>query len=174
MQKNNLTDIEPLFKQNFAPLAGFAMKYVHDLDTAKNIVHEAFIALWEKLDDLPDDTNYRSYLYTSTRNRCLNFIRDQKKTVEIDSVRDSIAPQTSDHLEVKELETEIALAISSLPEKCREVFEASRMEGLKYADIAKKMNISTKTVEAQMSKALRILRENLGDYLVLLIIMNFG
>lgn len=74
-------------------------------------------------------------------------------------------------MEVAELEKEIELGINSLPEKCRMVFEMSRMEGLKYSEIAEKMNISVKTVEAQMSKALSVLREHLKEFLSLIFIM---
>ena len=76
-------------------------------------------------------------------------------------------------LEMEELEREIELAVNSLPEKCREVFELSRFEGLKYSQIAEKMGISVKTVEAQMSKALHVLKERLGEFLSLLFFM-FG
>ena len=144
------------------------MKYVGDIEEAKNLVHEVFISLWEKFESLPADTNYRSYLYTSVRNRSLNFIRDRKQQFSIESVSEQSNAIESDALEVKELETEIELAINSLPEKCRMVFEMSRYEELKYAEIANKMGISVKTVEAQMTKALGILRKALTNFLTLL------
>ena len=144
------------------------MKYVGDLEEAKNLVHEVFIALWEKFEMLPADTNYRSYLYTSVRNRSLNFIRDRKQQFSLESVTEQSNDTESDALEVKELESEIELAINSLPEKCRMVFEMSRYEELKYAEIAEKMGISVKTVEAQMTKALGILRKALSNFLTIL------
>lgn len=145
------------------------MKYIHDLDESKNIVHDVFIAVWEKFEYLPIDTNFRSYLYTATRNRCLNHIRDNKKQVDFESVSEEIATTEENATEVGELEKIIELAINTLPEKCRIVFEMSRYEELKYAEIAEKMNISVKTVEAHMSKALRILRNALANFLSLLL-----
>jgi len=146
------------------------MKYLDDLDEAKGIVHEAFVAVWEKYDELAVDLNYKSYLYTAVRNRCLNKIRDQKKFVVLDSiVHDEFTD--NDVLEIKELEIAIADAVNSLPEKCREVFEKSRIEGLKYMQIAEEMSISVKTVEAQMSKALRILRKQLAEFLSIILFL---
>lgn len=172
MADKNLNQFEQLFRELFKPLSGFAVKYVHDLDEAKGLVHEVFITVWEKMDTLPRDVHYRSYLYTSVRNRCLNHIRDKKKTVLFENVPEQQLPQEySNTLETEELEREIELAVNSLPEKCREVFELSRFEGLKYLQIAQKMGISVKTVEAQMSKALNLLKEHLSEFLSLLFFM---
>jgi RNA polymerase sigma-70 factor (ECF subfamily) len=144
------------------------MKYVRDLDDSKNLVHEVFIIVWEKLDTLPADTNYRSYLFTAVRNRCLNHLRDKKKFVMLENVAEHEAMEENTSLEAAELEKEIEIGIESLPEKCRQVFELNRMEGLKYAQIADKLGISIKTVEAQMSKALSVLRTHLGEFLTLI------
>jgi RNA polymerase sigma-70 factor, ECF subfamily len=166
-----LNTFEQLFKGLFKPLCGFAMKYIHDGDEAKNIVHDVFIVVWEKFETLPADINYRSYLFTAVKNRCLNSIRDRKKHVMLEHVREQDVMDVNTSMETMELEREIALAIESLPDKCRMVFELSRMEGLKYAQISEKMQISVKTVEAQMSKALGILRDHLGDFLVILFLL---
>ena len=144
------------------------MKFVGDLDEAKGLVHEAFIAVWEKFDTLPLDTNYNSYLYTAVRNRSLNHIRDKKKKVAIEHVPEHLLSEENDPLMAQELEREIEMAIQSLPEKCRQVFEMNRVEGMKYAQVAEKLGISVKTVEAQMSKALGVLRDRLGEFLSIL------
>ncbi|HRW99051.1 MAG TPA: RNA polymerase sigma-70 factor [Cyclobacteriaceae bacterium] len=162
------SQFEKLFRELFAPLCGFSMKYVHDLDEAKNLVHEAFIALWEKYETLPMDTNFRSYLYTAVRNKSLNYLRDRKLHLSVSAVENHATDTASGKLMSDELEREIALAINSLPERCRVIFEMSRFEELKYAEIADKLGISIKTVEAQMSKALSILRKHLADFLSLL------
>jgi RNA polymerase sigma-70 factor (ECF subfamily) len=141
------------------------MKFVGDLDEAKNITHEAFIGLWEKFDQLPGDTNYRGYLYTSVRNKSLNHIRDRRKIVALEKANEEVHNDGINILETKELEREIEMAINSLPEKCRKVFELSRIEGLRYSQIADEMDISIKTVEAHMSKALSILKAPLGKFL---------
>ncbi|MEQ8927457.1 MAG: RNA polymerase sigma-70 factor [Fulvivirga sp.] len=171
MNTQELPIFETLFKEHFGGLTGFAMKYVQDLDDAKEIVHDVFIRLWEKHKSLEPDTNYKSYLYTSVRNRCLNKIRDQKKMVSIAEVNENLHSESSSNIETKELEREIAFALNTLPNKCRKVFELSRVEELKYSEIAERMDISVKTVEAQMSKALRLMREHLADFLMLLILI---
>jgi RNA polymerase sigma-70 factor (ECF subfamily) len=104
----------------------------------------------------------------------MNFIRDNKKFIahEAYEIREEVTDNAafSDTLEVAELESRIKSALQRLPEKCREVFELNRFEGKKYTEIASHLNISVKTVETQMSKALKILKEELRDYLYLLIL----
>lgn len=146
------------------------MKYTGDLDSAKNLVHEVFIQVWGKFESLPADTNYKSYCYTAVRNRCLNYIRDRRKFVTIEHVPEENFREINTSMETSELATRIDEAIASLPEKCRMVFELNRIEGLKYAEIAEKMNISVKTVEAQMSKALAVMKDHLSEFLTILFI----
>lgn len=167
----NLQSYEKLFRELFKPLCAFALKYVNDLDECRNLVQEVFISLWEKYDGLPAGTNHRSYLFTAVRNRCLNHLRDKKKLTILENVAEANHAETSTELEAKELEREIELGINSLPEKCRQIFELNRMEGLKYGEIAEKLGISIKTVEAQMSKALSVLRTHLGEFLTIIFIL---
>ena len=165
---------EELFRSLFPGLVIFARKYVPDQDTAKEIVHNVFLNLWEKREKVDTRASLKSYLFTSVHNRCLNFIRDEKKFdrdeflfQRLDSTEFA---DGTDRLEEQELEQRIFDALQALPEKCREVFTLNRFEGLKYGEVAEKLGISVKTVEAQMSKALKILREKLADYLTILIL----
>lgn len=165
---------EELFRSFFPGLVLFAQKYLPDQDTAKEIVHNVFINLWEKREKVDAGSSLKSYLFTSVYNRCLNHIRDQKKFdkdethfMQLDSTEFADGP---DRLEEQELEERIYVALQALPVRCREVFTLNRFEGLKYAEIAEKLGISVKTVEAQMSKALKILREKLVDYLTVLLL----
>jgi RNA polymerase sigma-70 factor, ECF subfamily len=174
LEEKNLHSFESLFKSLFKPLCGFAVRYITDRDDARGIVHEAFVSLWEKFDQLPPNSNYRSYLYTTVRNKALNYIRDKKKHVILENVNERDVAQHENHMETMELEKKISLAMEALPEKCREVFELNRIEGLKYAEIASKMQISIKTVEAQMSKALSILRDHLAEFLTILFFLLEG
>jgi RNA polymerase sigma-70 factor, ECF subfamily len=174
LSPENKKKFEQLFKELFSPLAGFSMKYIYDLDDAKNIVHEVFMSVWEKFETLPEDMNFKSYLYTAVKNKSLNFIRDKKKHVILEDVEDEGPVEENRSLETAELEKEIEMALQSLPEKCKQVFEMNRQDGLKYAEIAEKLNISIKTVEAQMSKALAIMREHLRDFMILLLFLLFG
>ena len=163
-----------LFRSYFGVLCGFCVKYVGDLETAKDIVHDVFLNIWDKFDTLPDDTNFKSYLFTAARNKCLNAIRDTKSQTSLDAVETLIPGIEEAGLETAELAEKIEIAINLLPEKCREVFILSRVDGLKYAAIAEHMKISIKTVEGQMSKALRIIRQELAEYLSIILIFLIG
>ena len=102
MASKDLPRFEELFKGLFKPLCAFAIKFTGDLDTAKNLVHEVFLQVWEKFDSLPPDTNYKSYCYTAVRNKCLNYIRDKKKFVILQDAHDE--PRVTDTaLETAEL-----------------------------------------------------------------------
>ena len=168
---------EQLFRTYFSSLCMFAMKYVPDLDTSKDIVHSVFINLWEKKEYINTGKLMKSYLFTSVYNRSLNYIRDQKKfrhgDVSDGDLNISTNQDVNNNIEAAELEIQIRDSIESLPEKCRMIFTMNRFEGLKYNEISDKLDISVKTVEVQMSKALRILREKLKNYLVILLFLLY-
>ena len=170
-----LIKYEELFRTHFASLCYFAGKYIPDQDAGKEIVHTVFVNIWEKRDEFDFDKPAKSYLFTAVYNRCMNYIRDRKKFVSQDDpaiVNEKAEPVlNSDHLEAAELESRIWKIINSLPEKCREIFILSRFEGNKYTEIAEKLDISVKTVETQMSKALKTLRDHLVDYIHLIILI---
>lgn len=165
---------EELFRSFFPPLMVFAKKILGDEDDAREVVHQVFISIWEKRQEIDLSASMKSYLFTSVHNRSLNMIRDRKKfsSAEVPDVAGEW--DVSAVIESMELEEKIKAVIRTLPEKCREIFEMSRFDGLKYSEIAKELKISVKTVENQMSKALKILREKLAKYMILLLwlIMN--
>jgi RNA polymerase sigma-70 factor (ECF subfamily) len=165
---------ERLFREHFTGLCYFAQKYLGDLDSSKEIVHNVFIKVWEGRNEFDWEKPAKSYLFTSVYNRSMNFIRDNKKFVDNEGIHTSDSPnepgEFHDIMEVSELEGKINKAIDKLPEKCREVFKLNRFEGKKYAEIAEKLNISVKTVETQMSKALKVLKEDLKDYIYLFLL----
>jgi len=160
---------EQLFRKYFPALMGFAGKFLSNEDDAREVVHSVFIRLWEKKEQIDSTTSLKSYLFTSVHNRSLNMIRDRKKFSETEIPDMAGDVDVSSQIEAMELEEKIREAIDTLPEKCREIFELSRFEGMKYADIADKLNISVKTVENQMSKALKVLRKKLINYLTIII-----
>lgn len=171
----NKETFEELFKAHFVALTAYALKFIPDQDEAKEIVHMVFVNLWDKKDTVGTDTSLKPYLYRGVHNRCLNYLRDHKKYEKgWDETSFQLQPgmtQQDDLLETEELKARIDKAIQLLPEKCRQIFLLSRMEDLKYKEIADRLNISVKTVEVQIGKALKILREKLIDYLMLVLIL---
>jgi RNA polymerase sigma-70 factor, ECF subfamily len=150
-------------------LCYFAQKYVKNFEAAKEIVQDAFLGLWEKRETIDLNRPVKSYLTTSIFNRCQNYLRDNQKfssdLLGIENLLEQPDMLTPDFLVEAELETAIKAAIDQLPEKCREIFLLNRFENLKYQEIADKLGISQKTVEAQMSKALQHMRVKLSEYL---------
>lgn len=163
---------EQLFRKHYRELVNFGISFLNDQNTSEEIVQEVFLNLWKKSAEMSTDRNIKSYLYTSVKNRCLNYIRDHKKFRSyVLDVEIELTSEETDHLRQEEIRNEIERALAKLPEKCRQVFEYSRFDELKYREIAEKMDISVKTVEAQMSKALRILAKELKDLIYLFLII---
>ncbi len=172
-------DFEVLFKAHFKGLCFFAQRYVKDNETAKEVVQDAFFALWEKRDSIDSEKSIRSYLGTSVYNKSLNYLRDNKKFDKDILVAEHLYPESgleySDTMVTKEIKNLIEVSIQELPEKCREIFVMNRYENMKYQEIADQLSISVKTVEAQMSKALQHMRVRLAEYVtVLLILIELG
>lgn len=165
------TEFEKLFRDYFTPLVWYAMKYVKDQDTSREIVHTVFVGLWEKIGSVDFSKSVKPYLYTSVYNRSMNYIRDHRKFTDEEKIDPTEFVHESNSLESLETEARIYSAIESLPDKTREIFELSRFENKKYKEIAESLNISVKTVEARMSEALKILRVKLIDIINILIIL---
>lgn len=156
-------------------MVAFAKKYLNDIDLAKEIVHEAFLKLWEKREEVDTSKSVKSYLYTSVYNRSLNYIRDNKKFDKTEGKTELLERaeswDSSNQMIADEIQAKITQTLDALPEKCRQIFMMSRYEELKYKEIAEKLNISIKTVETQMSKALKALRKNLAEYMTILLMI---
>ncbi len=171
----NEAAFEQLYKLYFRELHAYAFSLVRDWDIAEEIVQGMFLRIWEKEENIQVTTSVRSYLYKSVYNRSLNHIRNQKvqlkyQTNTAHAMKDQ-AGNAAEKLATKELELTLQKALNKLPEKCRAIFHLSRFEELKYKEIADKFNISIKTVEAQMGKALRILRQEMIEFLPIIAVM---
>lgn len=152
------------FYTYFEKLFGYAFTMVQDNAEARDIVQLAFVKLWEKRASIDLAHAGRAYLYTTVYNLSLNAIRNRDvRKLHHAQIADSITAIHTHTAEEAEIRDRIRLAINSLPPRCREVFCKSRLEGKKYDAIASELGISNKTVEAQMSKALKLLRAQLSD-----------
>ncbi len=159
------------FDQYFEKLFSYAFTILKDNAEAKDIVQSAFVRLWEKRMEVNMSASAQSYLYTSVHRLALNSIRNKKIREKHHARIVSISKKEElNNPEEKEARAKIQGAIDSLPPKCKEVFCKSRFEGMKYAAIASELNISVKTVEVQIGKALKMLREQLADLLMAFIL----
>jgi len=167
--KLDSTEFERLFREYFNALMAFSRRILGNEDDAREVVHQVFVKLWEMRDEIDISTSLKSYLFTSVHNRSLNMIRDRKKFSSEEVPEIPGEWDVSAQIEALELEEKIQEAIDGLPGRCREIFELNRLNGLRYHEIAVQLEISVKTVENQMSKALRILRDQLAKYLTILL-----
>lgn len=153
-----------LFGTYYEPLVRYAFSMVQSLAIAEEIVQEIFYKVWESKHSEGLWKVNQAYLYAAVFNESMNTLKRSKRNRPFgDDPKESVAPRhTADE---KQLQEAIISALNELPEQCRTVFHLSRNEGMKYREIAQKMGIAQKTVEAQMSKALKILRSRLSDYL---------
>lgn len=163
-----------IFKTYYQPLCRYAYTFLNDADEAEEIVQASFISIWDKRAQVDIQTSFKSYLYRTVRNNCLNVLKHNK--VKQQHARYALADgepvheSVSENVEARELEQKIQDALQTLPDQCRLIFQLSRFEELRYQEIADQLQLSVKTVENQMGKALRLMREQLKDYLPLFLI----
>lgn len=174
-----------IFDSFYPGLLRFVKEYVKDDHEAEDILQNVFLTLWEKRASLKPDTNLNAYLFTLAKSQCLNHLKHLKvidkyintKQVEYQESQlnyyaiDKFEPE---QIDIESLELMVEKAISELPEQCRKVFELSRYEGLKYKEIAQRLNISVKTVETHMSNALKTLRVVLKDSFLIWLIHHIS
>jgi len=175
-KNNNIWELERLFNEYYTSVLLYSITIVKNRDDAEDIVQRVFISLWQKMDGSDFHTSARAYLYKAVYNASLDFLKHEKvkKQYENETIKNGIETTHSNSSEEKELHKRLEHAIDELPQQCGRIFKMSRFDGLKYREIAAELNISEKTVENQMGKALKILREALQDYLLLLFILfNF-
>ncbi|WP_353125512.1 RNA polymerase sigma-70 factor [Parapedobacter pyrenivorans] len=164
---------EEAFKNNFKALHAYSHTMLQDEDVAEEIVQTVFLKLWENRERMAIHTSLRAYLYRSVYNESLNYLKHQKvqRKYMAEAMVDYKQRQADDVTADNELRRQLQAALKQLPEKCRTVFQLSRFEELRYQEIADRLGISLKTVEAHMGKALKLLRLRLADFLPSLIIV---
>jgi len=167
--------LENLFEDYYTAVLLYCISIVKDRDDAKDIVQQAFVSLWRKMDSIDFHTSARAYLYRSVYHASLDLIKHKKvrKRYEGEAKNNNQITHAVNN-EEKELSEKIESAINDLPDQCRRIFKMNRYDRLRYKDIAAVLHISEKTVENQMVKALRILRERLKEYLpMVLFLLNY-
>ena len=173
LAKRDETAFEQVFKEHFKNLHGYAFTMLKDEMAAEEAVQNVFFRIWERAGSLTISGPLAAYLYRAVSNECLNQIKHQKvkeaHALHVAYVAPDHRDTPSRTLQAKELDTRLQKALNELPEQCRTIFQMSRFEELRYGEIADRLGLSIKTVENQMGRALKVLREKLADLLPLVI-----
>jgi RNA polymerase sigma-70 factor, ECF subfamily len=171
LEKDDYPSFCTLFKKYYTPLCYYSIKTVGDKQIAEEVVSDVFMKLWKNRHRIQINSSYDSYLYRSVKNHSIDYLRSSlhEKIIKepiTDFHRDSFHESESmtSPGEFDETLARVEQAIAQLPKRCQQVFKLNRLEGLKYREVSEKLNISMKAVEAQMTRALKILRTELADY----------
>jgi RNA polymerase sigma-70 factor (ECF subfamily) len=168
IRKGDLDSFEKLFHQYYPGLCGYAESLLGKPEVAEEVVQDVFYNIWKNRDSLKINRSLQSYLYRSAYNNSMMYLRKMRREhflddgykidVEVDS------PDPSQVLQLNEVSELVAKTLEGLPERTREIFRMNRQEGLKYREIADRLSISVKTVEANMGRALKALRISMEKY----------
>ena len=162
--------VEGLFADWFGKLYAYAFSMLREESMAEEAVQSVFCRIWERRDQLQVHTSLKAYLFRSVHHECMDALR-HRKTVQIHrswlqrNGEPLMRGDAAGKVEFEELENRLRDALEELPDQCRTIFRLSRFGDLKYREIAEQLGLSVKTVEAQMAKALKRLREKLIDFL---------
>ena len=170
LKQGNITTFNTLFHTTYMPLYIYCRRYITDPEEAKDLLQNIYLRLWEHREDIDIHTSLNAYLYRAVHNECLNHLRldnssfspvEENQRPEIIEPND---PYSECHLH--DIEHIVEYTINQLPDQCRSIFRLSRINGLKNQEIATRLNISVRTVETQIYRALKVLKRHLKDYLV--------
>jgi RNA polymerase sigma-70 factor (ECF subfamily) len=164
IKQDDLEAYEIVFKRYYQELYRFAYTYLRDQVPSEEMAQEVFLYMWEKREQIEIKTTLKTYMYSAIKNKCLNYIKyevPRKNELEDSHLALMVTEQPDQGVDTDRLKKYLEAAIDELPTKCRQIFVLSRNAGLTYEEIAEEMEISIKTVENQMSIALKKLRESL-------------
>jgi len=168
IRQGDIKTFEAVFKEYYKMLVGFASHLLSDTAQAEEVVQDVFYAIWKNREKFEIKLSLKSYLYKSVRNNCLQILEHQnveKKFINYKKAEQSFTATPEDELDAKEIDMIIEKTLETLPEKCVQIFRMNRFEGLKYQEIADDLSISVKTVESNMSRALKEFRISLQQYI---------
>jgi len=175
LTKRDEAAFEQVFKMHYKNLHAYACAMLKDEDEAEEVVQQVFFKLWERSHHLSFSGSVAAYLYRAVHNESLNWLKHQKikagHQLHIAYSMKNKSETIAGKMQQKELENKFRQALNELPEQCRTVFQLSRFEDMKYREIADKLEISVKTVENHMGKALKLLRTKLVGFLPLFILL---
>lgn len=152
-------DFERVFKELYKPLCLFALRFTERTEDAEDVVQQAFVDVWDKNNQNLQIANMKSYLYQAVRNRSLTLAQSAGKLQSMDCLADIEDLSEEEQIWQSERDARLWAAIDKLPAERKRIFLLSKRDGLKYQEIADELHISVKTVENQIGKALKTLRE---------------
>jgi RNA polymerase sigma-70 factor (ECF subfamily) len=163
IRQGDTGQFESLFRSSYVSLVRYAKTLVKDHDTSEEIVQDLFVRLWQDKEKIKIESSLNGYLFRSVHNRCLHLIEHNKVVEKYAQELAYSQPENQDNpmesINYKDLQAKIAGILERLPERCGRIFCMNRFEGLKYTEIAEKLSVSVKTVEANMGRALKEFRK---------------
>lgn len=178
LKNSNKVAFTMLFRNYYKDLVLFAGSILQDKNRSEDIVQNIFLKLWADRETLNIETSLKSFLLKSIKNACLDEIRHLQVVRAHESYTESVFEidemiDTENYVLFSDLNTKLTEALSKLPLSYKEAFEMNRFKGLKYKEIARELNVSERTIEVRVSKALVLLRKYLKDFLIANIILEF-
>lgn len=169
IKNGDVPAFEKLFRTYYKPLCYYADSFLNDMDSAEEIVQNLFYLFWKERAELQIRLSVKSYLYQSVQNKAFSYLKhlqvmDLYREKVVQDVPEISESSPDEDLEYKELESKFAFLLQRLPERQRKIFCMNRFDGKKYSEIAKELSVSVKTVEADISKVLAILRKELKHF----------
>lgn len=152
-------EFETLFRRLYLPLGMYALRITGDTAEAEDVVQEAFVRAWQRIEEGDEIENFKPFMYMSVRNGCISLLRRRHETTGLETMPEP----TEEAVDTSERDARVWRAIEALPERCREIFLMSKRDGLSNEDIASELGLSLQTVKNQITKALSRLRDELSE-----------
>ncbi len=178
LHKNNEAAFEELYQLTHQKIYNFIYRYVKDSSSTKELTQQFFVKLWMKRKDLKSNKPLEGQIFTIARNMVIDELRKRARENRLvqnwADLQGQVSNCTEDAIYYQDLQEQLTAAIETLPQKRKQIFQLNRIQGLTYKEIAEELSISPKTVEKQMSKALKVMQAKLGSLLHLLLIIFVG
>lgn len=180
LRRGDLKSFQFLFDEHYKGLVSYARRFMPDADVSRDIVQDVFAYIWEKRNTLLISRSFQSYLYRAVHNACINYLKKEENKgnyvkefllkVHANAETDYDGRDGYTALIEKDLSEKINSAIDELPDQCRNIFKLSRFKGLKNKEIADIYSISTRTVETQIYRAMKVMKDRLKQYIALIVL----
>jgi RNA polymerase sigma-70 factor (ECF subfamily) len=174
IKADNMFAFDVLYKKYCKRVYKFGYSILKSPEESENLMQDVFLSLWENRQKVEKDSSVKSFVFTITYNTAISIIRKKARESRFIEYLKSLQEITEEPVNVKleynELTTKLDEIINTLPQRQKEVYLLHRVEGLKYNEIAERLNISVKTIETHMSRALKTIREKLGNYSLMAIL----